>query len=619
MADKKPSFIRQLFAGAIDDAILFPYPAISAEEDRQVSKYIDQLRSYLDANLDRDWIDENERIPEDVLDELRQMGLFGVSLPQECGGMGLSPLAYARVFEFITGYDPGLAILFGVHLSIGIKGIQLAGTPEQKQEYLPRAATGEWMASFALTEPLAGSDAAGIQSRAAPQPDGSYLLNGHKIWIGNGSFSEIIVAFAQVPVEKDGETQDRVTAFILRPDMPGYERSTPPLRKMGARGSNQCELRFHDVRVPPENLLGEPGGGFKLAMQVLNSGRIGLSAGAAGGIKSCLEEAVRFATEREQFGRPIAEYELIEDKLARMAADAYAAESVAYFTAGLATRDDVDYALGAAAAKVWTSDALGRAVDELVQIAGGRGFVKGYPYERAYRDARITRIFEGTNEILRLFIGLSGIEDPGERLQELGAAIRKPVTQIGTLAEYASDRVRLALRQGEPRVQASVHSELRRHFDYLEDHTRELRTATERALRRLGRRIIDRQLVVARLADMAIQLYVRAATLSRTQAILEAHDRGEEQTAPIPEVIPLDDACVQRILRLCDLSAQLSGLRFRAARDSLHDTRDDLLIAVAQDAVGQQGLPYGQPIQPQGRPPVPWGGAHEGESTAPAA
>jgi acyl-CoA dehydrogenase family protein 9 len=164
-----------------------------------------------------------------------------------------------------------------------------------------------------------------------------------------------------------------------------------------------------------------------------------------------------------------------------------------------------------------------------------------------------------------------------------------------------------------------VHPELRRHFDYLEDHTRELRTATERVLRRLGRRIIDRQLVVARLADMAIQLYVRAAMLSRTEAILEAHDGAEEQTAPIPEIIPLDDACVQRILRLCDLSAQLSGLRFRAARDSLHDTRDDLLVEVAQDAVGQRGLPYGQPIQPEHRPPVPWGGAHEGESTAPAA
>ena len=607
MAEKKLSFVRQLFAGVIEDSVLFPFPALSPEEDRETSRFITELRDYLEANLDREWIDEHERIPEEVTEELKRRGLFGVSLPREFGGMEFSSLAYARVFEFVTGFDPGLAIMFGVHLSIGIKGIQLAGTPEQQRTYLPRAATGEWMASFALTEPLAGSDAAGIRSRAELQPDGSYLLNGHKIWIGNGSFSEIIVAFAQVSVEG----RDRVTAFILRPDMPGYERSTPPLRKMGARGSNQCELRFHDVRIPPENLLGAPGEGFKLAMRVLNSGRIGLSAGAAGGIKHCLEAAVQFASEREQFGQPIANYELIQDKIARIAADAFAAESVAYFTAGLAARDDVDYALGAAAAKVWTSDALGRAVDELVQIAGGRGFVKGYPYERMYRDARITRIFEGTNEILRLFIGLSGIEEPGERLQELGAAIRNPVQQLGTLAEFAGDRVRLALRQGEPRVQASVHPELREHFQYLEDHTRDLRTSTERALRRLGRRIIDRQLVVARLADMAIQLYVRAAVLSRTQAILEAHDRGERETAPIPERIPLDDASVARVLRLCDLAAQLSGLRFRAARESLHDTRDELLVEVSRDAVDQGGLPYRQPIEHAEPPPVPWGGAHE--------
>ena len=244
MAEKKPSFIRQLFAGTIDDQILFPYPALSAQEDREVSEFIDRLRSYLDANLDRDWIDEHERIPDEVLDELKRMGLFGASLPREVGGMGLSPLAYARVFEFITGYDPGLAIVFGVHLSIGIKGIQLAGTPEQKQKYLPKAATGEWMASFALTEPLAGSDAAGLRSRAEPQPDGSYLLNGHKIWIGNGSFSEVIIAFAQVPIERNGERKDRVTAFILRPDMPGYERSTPPAPQDGGAGLQPVRAPF---------------------------------------------------------------------------------------------------------------------------------------------------------------------------------------------------------------------------------------------------------------------------------------------------------------------------------------------------------------------------------------
>jgi alkylation response protein AidB-like acyl-CoA dehydrogenase len=593
MAEQKPSFTRQLFSGVIDDDILLPYPRITPEEDRRVEKFLRELRDYCEAHVDREWIDEHEQIPDHVVEDLKGMGLFGISIPEEYGGMGLSQSAYCRVFEFVTGYDVGLAIMLGVHLSIGIKGIQLAGSEEQRRLYLPKAATGEWFASFALTEPLAGSDAAGIRSRAVPDGEGGWILNGSKIWIGNGSFSEVIVTFAQTPVERDGKTTDRVTAFILRPDMPGYERG-PRLRKMGARGSNQAELYFHDVRIPPENVLGTVGEGFKIAMGVLNSGRQGLSAGAAGGVKQALRMATTFAREREQFGRPIAGYELIQGKLAAMAADALTAESVAYFTTGLADRSDVDYALESAAAKVWNSDALDRAVDEMVQIAGGRGFVKGYPYERMYRDARITRIFEGTNEVLRLFVGLSGMQEPGERLREIGAALREPITQLGLLTDFAADRVRLALGRGEPELRAEVHPRLRAHFDYLVDHTRDLRVATERVIRRFGRKVVERQFVVARIADMAVELYVRAATLARVQAVLEAHDAGAAATPALAgPPVPLDDAAVERLLRLCDLAVQRSGLRFREAREALNDTRDDLVREVAADVLATEGAEAG--------------------------
>lgn len=592
MAAEHPSFTRQLFAGTIDDSILFPYPRISAEEDRRVSAFLAELEAYLEANLDRDWIDEHEHIPSGVIEDLKRMGLFGIALPREYGGMGFSQSAYCRVFEFVTGYDTGLAIMLGVHLSLGTKGIVLEGTPEQKQTYLPRAATGEWFASFALTEPDAGSDAAGIQSRAVLADDGEHwVLNGSKIWIGNGSFSEIIVAFAQTPVQRKDETVDRVTAFILRPDMEGFRRG-PELRKMGARGSNQAELYFEDVRVPAENVLGEVGGGFKLAVRILNSGRQGLSAGAAGGVKQALRLATEFAREREQFGHPIAQYELIQGKLAAAAADAYAAESVAYFTTGLADRGDVDYALESAAAKVWNSEALDRAVDEMVQIAGGRGFVKGYPYERMYRDARITRIFEGTNEILRIFVGLSGLQEPGERLRELGAALRDPIRQIGLLTDFAADRLRLAVRRGEPDVERQIDPRLQRHFDYLVSHTRDLRVATERAITRHGKQIIERQFVVARLADMAIELYVRAAMLSRTQALLAAHADGAREAPPLTSThMPLTDETIARTLRLCDLAAQRSGLRFRRARVALNDARDDLLRTVAADVIAGEPEP----------------------------
>ena len=592
MAAQHPSLTRQLFSGVIDEEILFPFPRISDEEHRTVSAFLEELKEYLETYLDREWIDENERIPAEVVQELSRMGFFGITLPKEYGGMGLSQSAYCRVFEFVTGYDVGLAIMLGVHLSLGTKGLVLAGTEEQKRFYLPRAATGEWFASFALTEPGAGSDAAGVQSRAVLSDDGSHwVLNGSKIWIGNGSFSEIVVAFAQTPVERDGRVEDRVTAFILRPDMPGYERG-PELRKMGARGSNQAELYFRDVRVPHENVLGEVGGGFKLALRILNSGRQGLSSGAAGGIKQSLRMATEFAKERRQFGRPIAEYELIQGKIADMAADAFAAESVAYFTTGLADRGDVDYALESAAAKVWTSEALDRAVDEMVQIAGGRGFVKGYPYERAYRDARITRIFEGTNEILRLFVGLSGIQEPGEQLKAIGAALRDPIRQIGLLTDFATDRLRLAVRRGEPEIEGEVDPRLRRHFDYLVKHTRELRAAAERAIVRYGKGIVERQWVVARLADMAIELYVRGAMLSRTQALLDAARSGARQAPPLTSsTVPLDDATIEKMLRLCDLAAQRSGLRFRRARVELNDARDDLLRAVAADVIAGEPAP----------------------------
>jgi len=516
------------------------------------------------------------------------MGLFSISIPTEYGGMGLSQSAYCRIFEAVTAYDVGLGIILGVHLSIGIKGIILAGTDEQKQMYLPKAATGEWFASFALTEPGAGSDAQGIESRAVLGEDGHWVLNGDKIWIGNGSFSEVIVTFAQTAVQRKGETVDRVTAFILRPDMPGFSRGEP-LRKMGARGSNQTELHFRDVRVPPENVLGEVGEGFKLAMRILNSGRQGLSAGAAGGVRHCLRMATEFAQGREQFGRPIAGFELTQGKLAAMAADAYTAESVAYFTTGLADRGDVDYALESAAAKVWNSDALDRAVDELVQIAGGRGFVKGYPYERMYRDSRITRIFEGTNEVLRLFVGLSGVQGPGEYLRRIGEALRHPIQGLGLLSEFAGERVRLAVGGGEPEIAGDIQPALRRHYDYLADHTRDLRTAVERVIRRHGKGVVERQFVVARIADMAIELYVRAATLSRTEALLDAHAAGATQAPPLTSsTVALDDASVTRILRLCDLACQRSGLRFRAARVALNDERDSLLRAVAADVLGAQ-------------------------------
>ena len=413
----------------------------------------------------------------------------------------------------------------------------------------------------------------------------------------------MIVAFAQTPVERDGKTVDRVTAFILRPDMPGYERG-PALRKMGARGSNQAELYFRDVRVPAENVLGEPGEGFKIAMRVLNSGRQGLSAGAAGGVKQCLRMATDWARRREQFGQPLVKYETIQGKLADLAADAFTAESVAYFTTGLSDRGDVDYALESAAAKVWNSDALDRAVDEVVQIAGGRGFVKGYPVRadvprRAHHphlrgDQRDPAPVRGAVRPAGAGRGAQG----GGR----GAARAHPADRPADGLRGGPGAAGAAAR-GEPALEADVHPRLQTHFDYLVEHTRDLRVAAERALRRHGRGITERQFIVTRLGEMAIELYVRAATLSHTQALLQAREAGATVAPPFTSTRqPLDDASMQRVLRLCDLACQRSGLRFRAAREALNGSRDDLVRAVARDVIAQTDAPTdARPMGEQGR------------------
>jgi acyl-CoA dehydrogenase family protein 9 len=333
-------------------------------------------------------------------------------IPQEHGGIGLSSTSYARVVQEVAGYDASLAVTLGAHQSIGLKGILLFGTDEQKSRYLPKLASGEQAAAFALTEPSAGSDAAAIQTRAEPLPDGSgYLLNGSKIWITNGGFADVFTVFARTsPIE--GAQKPKITAFIVERAM--GVKSGPPEHKLGIRGSSTTEVFFEDVKVPNKNVLGEPGRGFKVAVEVLNSGRLGLAAGAIGGCKRLIKMAVERATERKAFGRSIAEFGLIKDKIAVMMAETFAIESMTYLTAGLVDGKVSDYSLESAICKVYASETLWRVVNETLQIAAGIGYMTEYPYERSLRDSRINLIFEGTNEILRCFVAHAGIQGPGK-------------------------------------------------------------------------------------------------------------------------------------------------------------------------------------------------------------
>jgi acyl-CoA dehydrogenase family protein 9 len=575
------SFVRGIFAGALHDDLLFPFPAPLAntnpDEARAVRRLIDALRSMQrDGLIDSARFDDEETIPEPTIQALAEHGLLGLTVPAEYGGIGLSPAGYARVFGEVSRLDASIAVLIGVHCGLGSKAIVLFGSDAQKQAYLPKLARGETLAAYALTEPETGSDAQNIKTTARLSDDGrEWILNGRKQWIGNGHRAGVITTFAQTPAERRGERVQRPTAFIIQPDMPGFHVDGT-VRKLGIRGSTQAELRYDDLRVPVENVLGTVGKGFAVAVHVLNGGRMTLAAGCTAGTKRLLREMTTFAEQRVQFGKPIADFEITQRKLARTASDVYAADAMLGELARLASLPEGDYALEAACCKVFTSEMLWRAADEMVQVAGGRGFVKPYPYERLLRDARINRIFEGTNEILRLFIALNGIQGPAEQLKEIGSALRRPLRNLGLISGFAASRLRSALG-ATPTLDADIDNALAKHKDFVEKHIAELASSAQRLIRAYRSDIVDRQQELERLSDMAIELFATACTLARTQQIIA--ERGAD--------------AAQRERDLCDLFVVESGRRFRAARVALESPQDELRRRVARHVRDDGG--YGVP------------------------
>jgi alkylation response protein AidB-like acyl-CoA dehydrogenase len=571
MSEPGPSFVRGLFSGAIHDSLFFPYPDSlerrDPDEARVVTRLIRELRRLRGDLIDSEAMDGAETIPEPVIRAFAELGLLSLTIPKEYGGLGLSSSGYARVFGELSITDASLAVLVGVHCGLGSKAIVLFGSPEQKARYLPVLARGETLAAYALTEPETGSDAQNIKTRAILSADGaSWVLNGTKIWIGNGQRAGVIATFAQTAVERRGESVLRPTAFIIRPDMPGF-LVVGTVRKLGIRASTQAELAYENLTVPADHVLGQVGKGFAVAVNVLNAGRLSLAAGCTGGCKMLVGEMARYATQRVQFGHPLADFEITQRKLATAAADAYAADAMVGALSAQADTPDSELALEAACAKVFASEAIWRAADEMVQIAGGRGYVRPYPYERYLRDIRINRIFEGANEILRLFIALNGIEGPASHLKEVASALRRPLSNLGLVSGYMTSRVSSILG-ATPRIDHPVHPRLDEHRRYFEKHVADLKAAAERAISKYRQSITDRQLVLERLANMAIDLYATAATIARTQRLIEDHGIA---------------SCAREIA-LCDLVCVTAGQRIRRERLALggrEEQVDETLRTVA--------------------------------------
>uniref|UniRef100_A0A8C4XYR6 Very long-chain specific acyl-CoA dehydrogenase, mitochondrial n=1 Tax=Gopherus evgoodei TaxID=1825980 RepID=A0A8C4XYR6_9SAUR len=449
---------------------------------------------------------ENEKlesIETATLEGLKEMGAFGLQVPEELGGIGLTNTQYARVVEVVGVHDLGVGISLGAHQSIGFKGILLFGTQSQKEKYLPKLASGETMAAFCLTEPSSGSDAASIKTLAELSPCGKfYTLNGGKIWISNGGTAEIFTVFAKTPVkEPTGEVKDKISAFIVERAFGGVT-SGPPEKKMGIKCSNTAEVHFDNVKVPAENLLGELGKGFMVAVSILNNGRFGMASALAGTMRGVIVKAVDHAANRKQFGDKISNYGAIQEKIARMAMLHYVTESMAYVVSANMDMKVPDYKLEASISKIFASEAAWYVTDECIQVLGGMGYMKETGVERVLRDLRIFRIFEGTNDILRLFVALTGIEVRGS----LCSVVLNPFV----LSLFCSSLFSLCSKVGIPTglsLEGIVHPGL--------DNSAYL--VREFFLKDLFLRAqpCNQQFHLKRVADAAIDIYAMAVVISR--------------------------------------------------------------------------------------------------------
>ncbi|MFL5884651.1 MAG: acyl-CoA dehydrogenase family protein [Thermoleophilaceae bacterium] len=512
------SFAKSLFLGEIHEDLVFPFPSPPEDDQRRTRELVAQAREF-GGGYDEREVEENRWIGDDRIRELGERGLLGLYVPTEYGGAGLSQTGYCRVSEEFAQIDGTLSVIMGVHQSIGMKGIVLYGTDEQKARFLPDLASGRKLAAFALTEPNAGSDAYHLESRAVRQPDGSWRLNGEKRYIGNGSKAGVIVTFARAEV--DGE--DRHIALILEQGMDGLEVGER-FDTMGLRGNDLRRLYYKDVRVPPENVLGEPGDGFKVAMHILNNGRLSLGTGSVGASKWMLDRIIRHVRDREQFGMPLADFELVQEKIGWMVSFTFGLESMAYLTTGLVDAGVPDYSLESAICKVAGTEFIWYAANRVLQLKGGEGYMRDEPYEKLLRDIRIFPIFEGANDVMRAFIALSGLKPLGEELSELGEiGLGDPLGSLGVLYDYVSGRIQ---REVRPDRITKAHEELSKLAEPVGDQVKRLRSISESVLREHRKGIAERQFIQKRLADAVADIYAQIAVLSRVTAIFE--DQGVE-------------------------------------------------------------------------------------------
>ncbi len=569
----RPSFAKELYLGRFDIALIHPYPASTAAEATRETEFLGWLEEFC-RTLDGGLIEREAQVPDEYLAGFAELGCFGMKIPEQYGGLGLSTSCYGRALMLIGSVHPTLGAMMSAHQSIGVpEPVRMFGSDDQKRRFLPRCAAGA-ITAFLLTEPDVGSDPARLASTATPTPDGSaYILDGVKLWTTNGVIAELVVVMAAVPAS-DG-SRGGITAFVVDSDAEGV---TVEQRNafMGLRGLENGVTRFDRVRIPVEDRLGKEGQGLKIALTTLNAGRLSIPALCAGGGKWAVKIAREWSAARVQWGRPVGEHEAVATKLAFMAATTFALETVFDVSARLNDAGTQDIRIEAALAKLWSSEMSYRVADELVQVRGGRGYEtadslaargeRAVPAEQVLRDLRINRIFEGSSEIMHLLIAREAVD---AHLKAAGALAShdaspgdKAKAAVHATGFYAGWLPQLVAGKGMKPTSYSEFGPLAKQLRYVERSSRRLARQTFYGMGRWQAGLEYRQAFLARIVDIGAELFAMAAVCSRAQAMRLAEDPTAEAAGMLAAAF-----CGQARVRIDMLFDQLWNNSDGADRD----------------------------------------------------
>jgi alkylation response protein AidB-like acyl-CoA dehydrogenase len=540
--DERGSFASNLFIGRYDFNRIYPWPEQSAEDRAAGREFLASLEKYLRENIDADEIDRTGEIPQKNIDDLFAMGAFGVKIPKQYEGLGLSQVNYGRAAMLLGSWDENLTALVSAHQSIGVpQPLLLFGTDEQKKKYLPRVARHE-ISAFALTEWNAGSDPANMSLRADPTEDGSaFILNGEKLWCTNLIKAGVLVVMAKTaPKIVNGKERKQITAFIVDVDSPGLE-ITYRCRFMGLRALYNGIVKFTNVRVPRENMIAKEGQGLKVALTTLNTGRLTIPAACVGLSKRLLEISRKWASERIQWGVPIGQHSAIAGKIAEMAGNTFAMEAMTFLTSGLVDRKAGDLRIETAMCKMWSTETTWKISDDAMQVRGGRGYEtaqslagrgeEAIPVERFLRDCRINTIFEGSSEIMRLFIAREAL-DPhlkvGGAIFNTQLPMSERMKAVFTSGKfYAGWYPRQWFSSGAGKVD-NLDRHLQKHVDYAARTSKKLARGLFHAMARFGPKLDREQLLLSRFVGVATELFAISATCSFAQSKIDHGESAEE-------------------------------------------------------------------------------------------